>query len=156
MISKQSFCKICNSLIDYTKMLDELPDIIDIGYKDGALFKVIDDTINALAEDMNDKLELIESFLCELPDTSHIEVTFTFRSAQQLKYNFQDVAQEVTSCSEFTVCTLENLYDTISFYNKSVNRKDFVEARVQFIDDDPVSHTLTIENVIPKTLEVIL
>lgn len=152
MISKQSFCKICNSLIDYTKMLDELPDIIDIGYQNGALFKVIDDAINALAEDTNDKLELIESFLCELPNTSHIEVTFIFRSVQQLKYDFQ----EVTSCSKFTVYTLENLYDTISFYNKSVNRKDFVEAQIQFVDDDPVSHTLTIENVIPKTLEVIL
>lgn len=152
MISKQSFCKICNSLIDYTKMLDELPDIIDIGYQNGALFKVIDDAINALAEDTNDKLELIESFLCELPNTSHIEVTFIFRSVQKLKYDFQ----EVTSCSKFTVYTLENLYDTISFYNKSVNRKDFVEAQIQFVDDDPVSHTLTIENVIPKTLEVIL
>ena len=152
MISKQSFCKICNSLIDYTKMLDELPDIIDIGYKDGALFKVIDDTINALAEDMNDKLELIESFLYDLPNTSHIEVTFIFRSVQQLEYDFQ----EVTSGSKFPIYTFENLYDAISFYNKSVNRKDFVEARIQFADEDPVSHTLTIENVIPKTLEVIL
>lgn len=152
MINKQSFCKICNSLIDYTKMLDELPDIIDIGYKDGALFKVIDDTINALTEDMNDKLELIESFLCELPDTSHIEVTFTFRSVQQLEYDYQ----ELTSCSKFTVYTLENLYDAISFYNKSVNRQDFVEAQVQFVNEDPVSHILTIENVIPKTLEVII
>lgn len=152
MISKQSFCKICNSLIDYTKMLDELPDIIDIGYKNGALFKIIDDTIDALTEDMNDKLELIESFLCELPDTSHIEVTFIFRSVQQLEYDFQ----EVTSGSKFPIYTLENLYDAISFYNKSVNRKDFVEARIQFVDEDPVSHTLTIENVIPKTLEVIL
>lgn len=152
MINKQSFCKICNSLIDYTKMLDELPDIIDIGYKNGALFKIIDDTIDALTEDMNDKLELIESFLCELPDTSHIEVTFIFRSVQQLEYDFQ----EVTSGSKFPIYTLENLYDAISFYNKSVNRKDFVEARIQFVDEDPVSHTLTIENVIPKTLEVIL
>ena len=152
MINKQSFCKICNSLIDYTKMLDELPDIIDIGYKDGALFKVIDDTIKALAEDMNDELELIRSFLCELPDTSHIEVTFIFRSVQQLEYDFQ----EVTSGSKFPIYTLENLYDAISFYNKSVNRKDFVEARIQFVDEDPISHTLTIENVIPKTIEVIL
>ena len=152
MISKQSFCKICNSLIDYTKMLDELPDIIDIGYKNGALFKIIDDTIDALTEDMNDKLELIESFLCELPDTSHIEVTFIFRSVQQLEYDFQ----EVTSGSKFPIYTLENLYDAISFYNKSVNRKDFVEARIQFVDEDPISHTLTIENVIPKTIEVIL
>ena len=152
MINKQSFCKICNSLIDYTKMLDELPDIIDIGYKNGALFKIIDDTIDALTEDMNDKLELIESFLCELPDISHIEVTFIFRSVQQLEYDFQ----EVTSGSKFPIYTLENLYDAISFYNKSVNRKDFVEARIQFVDEDPVSHTLTIENVIPKTLEVIL
>ena len=152
MINKQSFCKICNSLIDYTKMLDELPDIIDIGYKNGALFKIIDDTIDALTEDMNDKLELIESFLCELPDTSHIEVTFIFRSVQQLEYDFQ----EVTSGSKFPIYTLENLYDAISFYNKSVNRKDFVEARIQFVDEDPVCHTLTIENVIPKTLEVIL
>ena len=152
MINKQSFCKICNSLIDYTKMLDELPDIIDIGYKNGALFKIIDDTIDALTEDMNDKLELIESFLCELPDTSHIEVTFIFRSVQQLEYDFQ----EVTSGSKFPIYTLENLYDAISFYNKSVNRKDFVEARIQFVDEDPISHTLTIENVIPKTIEVIL
>lgn len=156
MINKQSFCKICNSLIDYTKMLDELPDIIDIGYKDGALFKVIDDTIKALTEDMNDELELIKSFLYELSNTSHIEVTFNFRSVQQLKYNFQDVAQELTSCSKFTVYTLENLYDAISFYNKSVNRQDFVEAQVQFVNEDPVSHILTIENVIPKTLEVII
>ena len=133
-------------------MLDELPDIIDIGYKNGALFKIIDDTIDALTEDMNDKLELIESFLCELPDTSHIEVTFIFRSVQQLEYDFQ----EVTSGSKFPIYTLENLYDAISFYNKSVNRKDFVEARIQFVDEDPISHTLTIENVIPKTIEVIL
>ena len=152
MISKQSFCKICNSLIDYTKMLDELPDIIDIGYKNGALFKIIDDTIDALTEDMNDKLELIESFLCELPDISHIQHTFIFRSVQQLEYDFQ----EVTSGSKFPIYTLENLYDAISFYNKSVNRKDFVEARIQFVDEDPISHTLTIENVIPKTIEVIL
>lgn len=152
MINKQSFCKICNSLIDYTKMLDELPDIIDIGYKDGALFKVIDDTIKALTEDMDDELELIKSFLYELSDTSHIEVTFNFRSVQQLEYSFK----EVTSESKFTIHTLDNLYDTICFYNKSVNRQDFVGARVQFVDEDPVSHTLTIENVIPKTLEVIL